>query len=61
MILVKAFIWENQAKGLIYIDPEPMLYTVNLKLSEIPNDKILVLEGMDLVYAVLANARKERV
>ena len=38
-----------------------MLYTVNLKLSEIPNDKILVLEGMDLVYAVLANARKERV
>lgn len=58
MILVKAFIWENQAKGLIYIDTEPMLYTVNLKLSEIPNDKILVLEGMDLVYAVLANRQK---
>lgn len=48
----------DQAKGLIYIDPEPMLYTVNLKLSEIPNDKILILEGMDWVYAVLANRQK---
>lgn len=45
----------EQAKTLVYNDTNPILYTVNFKLSQIPNDKILVLKDMDWAYFVLYN------
>lgn len=46
-----------QAKGLIAEKREPVLYTVKLKLSEIPENKILVLDGQDWLNAVLAKRK----
>ena len=46
------------AKITAYSDMCPILYTVDLKLSQIPNDKILVLKDMDWAYFVLYNQGK---
>lgn len=43
----------EQVKGLVIEDADPIFYTLNLRLSEIPEDKILILDGMEWVYAVL--------
>lgn len=48
----------NQVRGLICNDSAPMFYTVNLKLSQIPENKILFLHGMDWLYTILANRKK---
>ncbi len=45
----------EQAKTLICTDSDPILYTVNLKLSEINENNILVLSDMDWAYYVLYN------
>jgi hypothetical protein len=45
----------EQAKTLIYMDDDPVFYTVNLKLSEMDRNKILVLSNMDWAYYVLYN------
>jgi hypothetical protein len=47
----------NQAKGLVIGDTNPMFYKVRLRLSEIPEDRILVLEGKDWLNAVLASRK----
>lgn len=49
---------QEQVKGLIADDTSPIFYTVKFKLSEIPMDRILVLDGMNWVYAVLANRKR---
>ena len=49
---------EEQAKGLIVEDSSPVLYTLKLKLSEIPDNRILRLQEKDWIYAVLANRRR---
>ena len=49
---------EEQAKGLIVEDSTPVLYTMKLRLSEIPEQCILRLQGMDWIYAVLSNRRR---
>lgn len=49
---------EEQAKGLIVEDSSPVLYTMKLKLSEIPESCILRLQDKDWIYAVLANRRR---
>jgi len=46
--------YPEQVKGLVIEDAMPMFYALEFKLSEIPDDKILVLDGMAWVYAVLA-------
>lgn len=51
---------DAQAKGLVSNEKEAVLYTVLLKLSEIPKEKILTLTGEDWVYTVMANRRKCR-
>lgn len=48
----------EQAKTLVYTDTNPIFYTVNFKLSQIPNDKILILNDMDWAYFVLYNRGK---
>ena len=54
------YLGENsmQVKGLIYGYSDPVFYEVRLKLSEIPKERILRLEGKEWIYAVLANRRK---
>lgn len=47
-----------QAKGLVRNEKGAVLYTVLLKLSEIPEDRILTLAGEDWVYTVMANRGK---
>lgn len=47
-----------QVKSLIAEDPEPYLYTLNFKLSEIPENKILILNDMQWVYFILYNRDK---
>lgn len=47
-----------QAKGIIVEDSCPVFYEIKLKLSEIPEDRILNLNGQDWVLAVLANRRR---
>lgn len=49
---------DEQAKGLIIEDAHPVLYTVKLHLSEIEENRILRLTGMDWVYTVLACREK---
>lgn len=49
---------EEQAKGLIVEDSSPVLYTMKLKLSEIPANRILRLNDKDWIYAVLANRKR---
>lgn len=45
----------DQAKGLVFTNDNPILYVAKLKLSEIPENRIVVLHGMDWICAVLAN------
>lgn len=49
----------DQVKGLVSDAQDPVIYRVKLQLSKIQEDKILILDGMDWVYAVLVN--RERV
>ncbi len=49
---------EKQAKGLIVDNRNAVLYTLKFRLSEIPENKILVLSGEDWVYAILASRKK---
>lgn len=49
---------EEQAKGLVVEDSSPVLYTLRLKLSQIPENKILKLQGIDWIYVILANRGK---
>ena len=53
------YLGENsyQAKGLVVEDASPYFYSIKLKLSEIPNDKILVLSGREWLNTVLANRK----
>lgn len=44
----------EQALGLIVNDPSPVLYTINFKLSEIPENRILTLKDLDWLYTILA-------
>lgn len=44
----------EQAKGLVIEDTSPIFYTVNFKLSEIPENRILTLKDEDWLYTVLA-------
>lgn len=48
----------EQAKGLISNSPDPIIYTVKLKLSEIPDDKILILDNKEWLYTILANRKR---
>lgn len=48
----------EQVKGLVVEDMEPIFYTMKLKLSEIPENKILLLDGKDWLNIVLACRRK---
>ncbi len=48
---------KNQAKGLVLEDPSPYFYKILLKLSNIPNDRILLLSGKDWLNIVLANRK----
>jgi hypothetical protein len=43
-----------QVKSLVAQDADPIFYTIELDLSKIPKDRILVLSGIEWVYAVLA-------
>ena len=47
-----------QAKGLISTEADAIFYTMKLRLSEIPEDRILTLSGQDWLYTVLANRKK---
>lgn len=47
-----------QAKSLIYNQKNPMFYTLNLHLENIPENKILMLTDMDWAYYVLYNRKK---
>lgn len=48
-----------QAKGIVSNDSEPYLYTLKLKLSEIPEDRILDLRNDNKwIYTILANRKK---
>lgn len=49
---------KNQAKGLVANEKNAVIYTMKLKLSEIPEDRILVLSGQDWLYTVLANRQR---
>lgn len=49
---------EEQAKGLIVEDSVPVLYTLKFRLSEIPEERILRLDNMDWVYAVLSSRQR---
>ena len=46
---------QEQAKTLVYNDPMPVFYTVNFKLSNISDSKILTLADMDWAFYVLYN------
>lgn len=54
------YLGENpmQVRGLICGDSAPVFYEIRLKLSEIPEERILRLEGKDWIYVVLANRKK---
>lgn len=49
---------KEHAKGFVAESADAVFYTLKFRLSEIPENKILVLDGEDWVYAVLANRRK---
>ena len=49
---------DYQAKGIISNESDGVFYTVKLRLSEIPENKILVLSGQDWLYTILANRKK---
>lgn len=46
---------QEQAKTLVYNDPMPVFYTVNFKLSNISDRKILTLADMDWAFYILYN------
>ncbi|MCQ2503701.1 MAG: DUF3990 domain-containing protein [Saccharofermentans sp.] len=46
-----------QASSLVSEKREPVLYTLRLKLSEIPDERILVLDGNNWLNGVLSNRR----
>lgn len=48
----------KQAKAIVVEDSAPYFYKLNVKLSEIPEDRILKLEKSDWIYTVLANRKK---
>lgn len=48
----------EQVKGLVVEDSSPVFYTMRFKLSEIPEDRILVLSNMEWLYTVLACRNK---
>ena len=48
----------NQAKEIIVNDDNPYYYKVELKISEIPKDKILVLDNNLWIKMVLANRKQ---
>ena len=48
----------KQAKSIVVDDPAPYFYTLNFKISEIPENKILYLEKSDWIYTVLANRKQ---
>lgn len=45
---------KQQAKSLVCNEHAPVFYLVEFKLSEIPEDRILTLEGKDWLNAILA-------
>ena len=45
---------KSQACGLVVDDSDPFLYRIKLDVSKIPNDKILVLNGKEWLYTILA-------
>lgn len=47
----------EQVKSLVVEDTAPVFYQLKFKLSEIPADRILVLDGEDWTNAVLANRK----
>lgn len=47
----------EQIKSLVVDAAAPVFYKITFKLSEIPDNKILVLEGEDWINAVLANRK----
>lgn len=49
---------EFQAKTLVYNQKNPMLYTVNLHLENITENRILTLSGMDWAFYVLYNRNR---
>ena len=49
---------KNQAKGLVSNEKDAVIYTMKLKLSEIPEDRILTLSGQDWLYTVLVNRQR---
>jgi hypothetical protein len=48
----------EQVKGLIVEDSSPVFYTLKINLKDFDRNKILILDGMDWVYSVLANRQK---
>ncbi len=48
----------EQAKGLIGEDATPVFYTVEFDFSKIPSKNILILDGRDWLYTVLAFRKK---
>jgi len=48
----------QQVKGLVVEDMEPIFYTLKLKLSEIPEEKILILDNESWLHTVLACRKK---
>jgi len=48
----------KQVKGLIVEEDAPVFYRLRLRLSEIPEEKILYLRGEDWMYTVLACRQK---
>lgn len=45
----------EQVKSLVSSKPEPKFYELNFKLSQIPKNRILTLQGMDWTYFVMYN------
>ena len=49
---------KEQVKSLVIEDAEPIFYVLKLRLSEIPENKILILDNRDWLHAVLAFRKK---
>lgn len=47
----------EQTKGLVLNRPEPVFYEMKFRLSEIPEDRILILDDMEWLNMILANRR----
>ena len=44
----------EQAKGMVISSESPVLYTVEFDFSKIPPESILVLDGLDWIFTILA-------